>query len=68
MDEGEGEAEGLRARHGGVGFAERGDGKGGGQAEGSARGRFEEDLVRDGGVFVFMAASLADALERVSGE
>lgn len=68
MKEGEGEAEGLRTRHGGVGFAERRDWEGGGQAEGSARGRFEEDLVRDRRVFVFVAASLTDALEGVSGE
>lgn len=58
------EAGALLFVHGGPGFFEGGDGKGGGQDGRWPRRGLEEDLVlgADGGVFVAMASSLTNAL------
>jgi len=52
------EAVGLVAGHAAPAFFEGGDGEG----EGGAGRGFEEELVGDGGVFVFVAAALAYVL------
>jgi len=56
------EAVGLVAGHAAPAFFEGGDGEGVGEGEGGAGRGFEEELVGDGGVFVFVAAALAYVL------
>ena len=52
----------LLGGHAAAAFGECGNGERGGQRDRGAGGGFEEDLVRDAAVLVFVAAALADAL------
>ena len=56
------EAAGLVGGHGASAFFEGRDGEGVGDLGRGARRGLEEELVGDGGVFVFVAAALADVL------